>query len=72
MKVAIDLKAMTVPEKLDLMEAIWADLSQDEKNIPSPEWHELVLKERAEKFKRGEEKSIPWEEAKQQLLRELK
>lgn len=72
MKVAIDLKAMTVPEKLDLMEAIWADLSRDEGSIHSPEWHGLVLKERAEKFKHGEEKSIPWEEAKQQLLRELK
>lgn len=71
MKVAIDLKAMTVPEKLDLMEAIWADLSRDEGSVPSPEWHGLVLKERAEKSKRGEEKSIPWEEAKQQLLREL-
>ena len=72
MKVAIDLKAMTVPEKLDLMEAIWADLSKEEKNVPSPEWHDLVLKERAEKFKRGDEKPISWEEAKQQLLRELK
>jgi hypothetical protein len=72
MKVAIDLKAMTVAEKLELLDAIWADLSQDEENIPSPAWHEAVLRDRAERFKRGEEQGIPWEKAKQQLLREQK
>lgn len=70
MKVAIDLKAMTVAEKLELMEAIWADLDKEE--IPSPAWHGDVLREREERLRRGEEKPIAWETAKRELLRDLK
>ena len=71
MKVAIDLKAMTVPEKLELMEAIWADLSRDDENLPAPDWHAKVLHERAERFKLGEEQPIDIDEVEKQLRAEL-
>jgi len=71
MKVAIDLKAMTVPEKLDLMEAIWADLSKDDENIPVPDWHAQVLREREERLSRGEERLIDLDEVEKQLRTDL-
>jgi len=71
MKVAIDLKAMTVPEKLDLMEAIWADLSKDDENLPVPDWHAQVLYEREERLNRGEEQLIDLDEVERQLRTDL-
>ncbi len=67
MEITLPLDQMTVAEKLRAMEAIWADLSRHEENVPSPGWHEQVLKEREERIKSGQEKFISWETAKQEL-----
>jgi hypothetical protein len=39
MPVALPLKKMSRGEKLRAMEALWADLSQDEDRFESPLWH---------------------------------
>ncbi|MBL9188719.1 MAG: addiction module protein [Opitutaceae bacterium] len=58
---------MTTAEKLELMEMIWADLSQDETNFASPPWHEQVLREREAAMREGREVPIDWETAKRKL-----
>lgn len=67
MDITLPLEQMSVAEKLRAMEAIWADLSRHEQNVPSPAWHEQVLKEREERLKSGQEKPLDWQTAKQQL-----
>ncbi len=67
MEITLPLDKMTIPEKLRLMEALWADLSGDEMNVESPAWHEEVLKERQTRVESGKEVFIDWEVAKQQL-----
>ena len=39
MRVTLPLNEMTVPEKLQLMEALWEDLSRNSDALESPEWH---------------------------------
>ena len=46
-----------VEQKIGLMEAIWADLTRNEDEYPSPVWHRKVLDERQHRLDRGE--SIP-------------
>ena len=58
---------MTVAEKLCEMEALWADLSRDEQQIESPQWHGDVLRERVDAVKSGKESFVDWETAKKQL-----
>jgi hypothetical protein len=58
---------LTTAEKLQAMEALWADLSRDETQFQSPGWHEEVLKERACRVEAGEEAFIDWSVDKQQL-----
>ena len=58
---------MTTEEKLQVMEALWADLSRDPDQVPSPGWHSEVLSDREQKVKEGKEHSIDWETAKKQL-----
>jgi hypothetical protein len=67
MEITLPLDKMTVPEKLRLMEALWADLSRHEESLESPPWHEEVLRDREARVKSGEETFMDWETAKQQL-----
>ena len=67
-----ELETMTLPEKLRLMEALWANLSRREAALESPAWHQDILKEREALVKAGKEKFVDWETAKQQLRERLK
>jgi len=69
MPATIDLQQMSTPDKLRLMEDLWADLS--EKDVSSPVWHGDVLAERDRLIESGEEKFLDWETAKRQLREEL-
>jgi hypothetical protein len=58
---------MSREEKLRVLEAIWADLSQDDVFVESPAWHESVLKETDALMKAGQEQIEDWQKAKQEL-----
>ena len=62
---------MTTAEKLRLMEALWRELSETEREVPSPEWHRDVLEERDRKIASGEESFMDWEVARKTLREEL-
>ena len=70
MSATIDLQQMSTPDKLRLMEDLWADLSCNE--VSSPAWHGDVLAERDRLMESGEEKFVDWDAAKQQLRDELR
>jgi len=53
MPILLPLKKMSRDEKLRAMEAIWTDLSQNEKQFESPAWHEQSLRETEESVKSG-------------------
>jgi hypothetical protein len=54
-------------EKLRLMEALWANLSDSDEAFDSPDWHEHVLRETDERVRSGSEPILDWEEAKRRL-----
>jgi Putative addiction module component len=66
MNASLPLEKMTVAEKLQAMEELWADLSRNE-DFESPAWHGEVLQERA-----GQKNFVDWETAKEQLRARLK
>ncbi len=69
MPATIDLQQMSTPDKLRLMEDLWADLSG--KDVASPAWHGDILVQRNRLIESGEEKFVDWETAKRQLRDEL-
>jgi hypothetical protein len=71
MATTVDLREMTTPDKLRLMEALWQNLSTTAEEIVSPQWHGEVLAERDRLIESGEETFIDWETAKKQLREEL-
>ena len=58
---------MPLHEKLLVMEAIWADLCRDEKEVDVPQWHKDLLDERERLIAQGESQFIDWEDAKKQI-----
>ncbi len=54
-------------ERIKLAMLLWESI--DESTIESPAWHAEILAEREAEIQSGEAKSIPWEEAKEDILR---
>jgi hypothetical protein len=71
MTVRLPLDKMTVEEKLQVMEAIWEDLTRNDEQFESPAWHEAALEERRAQEARGETSYIDWERAKEALRRRV-
>jgi hypothetical protein len=71
MKLELPLAEMSLAEKLEAMETIWADLSQRAPEHAAPEWHAEVLEERERRLTAGEEEILDWEEAKRRLRQEI-
>ena len=72
MSVEIPLDQMTLAEKLEVMETIWADLSRRANSLPSPDWHEEVLQERKRLADAGELRFLDWETAFTELRNEAR
>jgi len=58
----IEIKKMSVIERLQAMEALWDSLLDEESDIESPEWHREILEERKRKIENGKAEFISLEE----------
>jgi len=70
MTATLRLDEMSLSEKLQLMEALWQDLSRHGEAVESPDWHREVLEERERLIASGEAKFIDWEQAKAEIRKE--
>jgi hypothetical protein len=70
-RIDLPLADLSVAQKLDLMERLWADLSANEKDLPSPEWHGTVIADRLRTVEAGQARYGDWDEAKARLRRDL-
>jgi hypothetical protein len=61
------IEAMSKAERLMAIDLIWSTLSDADKDVPSPAWHEEVLAARLEKVNRGEATFLTLEQAKERL-----
>ena len=71
MQSPVDLKQMTVPDKLRLMEALWDELCSREEEIPVPDWHRRVLDERERQIEEGTATFSDWETAKERIAKRI-
>jgi hypothetical protein len=71
MKLELPLTQMSLAEKLEAMETLWADLCCNAPEWAAPEWHAQILEERERRLVSGEEEVLDWEEAKRRLRQEI-
>lgn len=67
----LPLDKMTVEEKLRLMEEIWTDLSRNPDDIPIPEWHLEILREREQLVKEGKAKYLDLDDAMKEVSADI-
>lgn len=65
-----DIAAMTVEERIDLMELLWDSL--DPEDIDLPESHDAEIKRRLETYEADKSSAVPWETVREEILRDLK
>ena len=63
----LNLQDMTVVEKLQIMEALWDDLSRNVDELESPEWHGEILKKREKELQQGKDQFEDWTQAKKDI-----
>ncbi len=71
MSIDLPLDRMTLAEKLETMERLWADISRNSFDVPSPAWHKDVLDERRRLVAENKLKFLDWEAAFSQLRQEV-
>jgi len=72
MAVDLPLAEMSVDDKLQAMELLWADLSENPKQLASPAWHSEVLCNRREQVLQGQASFQSWDAAMGELRAELR
>jgi hypothetical protein len=72
MSVVLPLETMTLADKLEAMELLWADLSRQPAALPSPQWHREVLHERRRGVADGTLRFLDWDTALTDLREELR
>jgi len=70
-RVDLPLSHLSLAQKLDLMETLWAELSRDDTKLESPEWHKSVLENREKAFKDGKVTTSDWEQAKKRIRKRV-
>jgi hypothetical protein len=71
MTVDLPLAKMSVADKLQAMELLWADLSKDPAQMVSPPWHGDVLRSRRDQVLEGKASFQSWDAAMGELRAEL-
>jgi hypothetical protein len=72
MSIDLPLDKMTLPEKLEAMELLWADISRHPADLPSPAWHRDILEERRRLAAEGKLKFLDWGTAMAELREEIR
>ncbi|MBN2108580.1 MAG: addiction module protein [Deltaproteobacteria bacterium] len=67
----IQFSNLSFSQKLNLMEAIWDDLTKNEALFESPAWHEEELKDRDKACASGNTKISDWNDAKKRIRKNV-
>ena len=70
-RVDLPISRLSLAQKLDLMETLWADLTRDETNLESPAWHGTILEDREKALKAGKVTVSDWEQAKKRIKKKV-
>jgi hypothetical protein len=68
MSTDISIEAMSVAEKVRLLESVWVSLCAHPGDVQSPEWHREVLEDHRRRLEDGRATVSTWADAKARLM----
>lgn len=66
MNINMQIKALSLKDKLLVMESIWDELCHNRESVTSPNWHKKLLEERLNEAKQNNS-FVDWNTAKQNI-----
>ena len=58
---------LSIEEKLDYLQALWARVLSQPNQMPVPDWHRQILADRLATYRAGQGSSRPWSEFREEL-----
>lgn len=65
----VDVRSLSPGERLDLLEEIWASLTETPEKLPLTDAQRAELDRRLDEFERDPARGIPWEEVLKKIRR---
>jgi putative addiction module component (TIGR02574 family) len=62
-----EIRRMSFPEKVALLETVWAEIATDPERVEVPQWHKDILDQRDLALGEGRVVVLEWEDAKKQI-----
>ena len=62
-----EIRQMSFPEKVALLETVWSEIAADPGQVEVPQWHKDILDERDIALNEGRAMLLEWDEAKRQI-----
>jgi Putative addiction module component len=72
MSIQLPLDQMSLADKLEAIEILWADTSKTPSELPLPAWHKSVLEDRRRLVADGSLNFLDWDMAIEDLRKELR
>jgi putative addiction module component (TIGR02574 family) len=66
------LRELSVPERMELLDDVWASLIEQPDRVPVPEWHRQILDERIAAHERDPDAARPWDDVKSEIMSNLR
>lgn len=63
----INIKDMSIEEKMRAMELLWDDFCRNNPDFESPQWHADILRARENNLTQGKDQFLDWEQAKKEI-----
>lgn len=63
---------LSVSEQIDYVQALWEHIAASPDQIPVPEWHQKIIRERLEAYRANPTAGRPWPEVRTDIEKILK
>jgi putative addiction module component (TIGR02574 family) len=60
-------QSLSVKQKLEYVQALWKQIG-DPQDVPSPEWHREIVRQRLAEHRANPEAAIPWDQVRAELM----
>ena len=63
---------LSVEEQIDFVQSLWDRIASTPEQVPVPEWHKSILRERLEAYRANPTAGRPWEDVRTDIDRKLR
>ena len=64
-------EVLSADEKVRYVQDLWDHIAADPASVPVPNWHRRIIEERLAEYRANPDEGEPWEQVRDELLREL-